>query len=323
MAETAHSSPQAPAAGSSTGPRPEYASPARLELSDFLLESRNSPEAHKRAFEEAQREHDRVRKAALHVFELHQIAEETRRIEEEERQREERVRAQRDRLESERRAAEKRVHDEARLQALRQTSIPKPVAAPAPAPALAPPPAAAAAAAANGIATAASRQPAVNGFATSRPAPGPGLGPAPGPAATSQLSGPTLSTPPPASRPQTAAVSAVAPAAPPPTRPPPPATATTAGTSATPRLVNGAGSLGRPATPPAPAVDRHVQIHRKLKELRAFTQAQTNSNPALKARMGDMRRDIRKSFGQLTNGGLRDNKIPVRACGGLWGLTEC
>lgn len=38
---------------------------------------------------------------------------------------------------------------------------------------------------------------------------------------------------------------------------------------------------------------------------------QAKQNPALKARMGEMRRDIRKSFGQLTSGGLKENKVPV------------
>ena len=38
---------------------------------------------------------------------------------------------------------------------------------------------------------------------------------------------------------------------------------------------------------------------------------QAKANPALKNRMGDMRRDIRKSFGQLTSGGLRENRVPV------------
>ena len=35
------------------------------------------------------------------------------------------------------------------------------------------------------------------------------------------------------------------------------------------------------------------------------------SNPALKAVMGDMRREIRKSIGQLTSGGLKENRVPV------------
>lgn len=62
---------------------------------------------------------------------------------------------------------------------------------------------------------------------------------------------------------------------------------------------------------PAPTADRYVEIHKKLKELRKFMMEQAKTNTALKSRMGDMRREIRKSMGQLTTGGLRENKAPV------------
>jgi len=54
-----------------------------------------------------------------------------------------------------------------------------------------------------------------------------------------------------------------------------------------------------------------VQIHKKLKELRAFMTQQAKDNPTIKNTMGDMRREIRKSIGQLTSGGLKENRIPV------------
>lgn len=71
-----------------------------------------------------------------------------------------------------------------------------------------------------------------------------------------------------------------------------------------------------PAPPPAPApapaeVDRYVQLHRNLKKLRASVLEEAKSNAALKAKMGDMRREIRKSIGQLT-GGKGANAQPVQ-----------
>jgi len=55
---------------------------------------------------------------------------------------------------------------------------------------------------------------------------------------------------------------------------------------------------------------RYVEIHRKLKELRKAMLDQAKQNRALKDTMGDIRRGIRQSVGQLTTGkGV--NKIPV------------
>ena len=47
---------------------------------------------------------------------------------------------------------------------------------------------------------------------------------------------------------------------------------------------------------------RYLEIHRALKELRKYMTAQAKENAALKAAMGDMRREIRKSIGQLRDG---------------------
>ena len=47
---------------------------------------------------------------------------------------------------------------------------------------------------------------------------------------------------------------------------------------------------------------RYLEIHRALKELRKFMMAQAKQNPQLKGAMGDMRREIRKSVGQLRDG---------------------
>ena len=47
---------------------------------------------------------------------------------------------------------------------------------------------------------------------------------------------------------------------------------------------------------------RYLEIHRALKELRKFMTAQAKQNAQLKEAMGDMRREIRKSVGQLRDG---------------------
>ena len=47
---------------------------------------------------------------------------------------------------------------------------------------------------------------------------------------------------------------------------------------------------------------RYLEIHRALKELRKFMMAEAKQNAQLKGAMGDMRREIRKSVGQLRDG---------------------
>lgn len=47
---------------------------------------------------------------------------------------------------------------------------------------------------------------------------------------------------------------------------------------------------------------RYLEIHSTLKELRHFMDQQSKQNPTLKAKMGDMRRGLRKSVGQLREG---------------------
>ena len=56
--------------------------------------------------------------------------------------------------------------------------------------------------------------------------------------------------------------------------------------------------------------ERFREIHRKLKELRKYMADQARQNTTLKDRMGDMRREIKKSVGQLTEG-KGANKVPV------------
>ena len=256
-------------------------------VDDYLLEARNSPEAQRRKHAEAQREHELVLQRALHALSLHELAEAQREIAEQERRRVQRVAEEAKRIEAERQAKIRQLEDEARLAAQKAKPIPKPVVhAPPPEPAPtpkqeAPKPAAASitptlpppAAAA---AVAAKPTNGANPFGTpSQPVASP----------FAKLAPPTASTPTPA---------------------PAPAPAVKA---PTPALSTAATPTPAPAQLPKP--DRHMEIHKKLKELRNFMALQSKQNPALKARMGDMRRDIRKSFGQLTSGGLKENKVPV------------
>ncbi|KAL8774164.1 MAG: hypothetical protein Q9203_004569 [Teloschistes exilis] len=67
---------------------------------------------------------------------------------------------------------------------------------------------------------------------------------------------------------------------------------------------------GHPVTSQAPAQSaerenehqRYLQIHKTLKEMRASMVNQAKQDPTLKSRMGDMRREIKKSIGQLREG---------------------
>lgn len=55
---------------------------------------------------------------------------------------------------------------------------------------------------------------------------------------------------------------------------------------------------------------RYREIHHRLKDLRKFMATSAKQNPTLKKRMGDMRREIKKCVGQLTDGkGV--NRTPV------------
>lgn len=54
----------------------------------------------------------------------------------------------------------------------------------------------------------------------------------------------------------------------------------------------------------------YLEIHQRLKDLRKFMTAQAKQSPELKRAMGDMRREMKKSVGQLREG-KGANKIPV------------
>jgi nucleoporin GLE1 len=62
---------------------------------------------------------------------------------------------------------------------------------------------------------------------------------------------------------------------------------------------------------PFPGADKYLEIHKKLKQLRAFVEEHAKQDQGLKKKMGEMRREIRKSVGQLTEG-RGANRTPVR-----------
>lgn len=51
-----------------------------------------------------------------------------------------------------------------------------------------------------------------------------------------------------------------------------------------------------------PGAEKYLEIHKRLKQLRTFLTEHSKSDPQLKKKMGEMRRGIRKSVGQLTEG---------------------
>ncbi|KAK1655406.1 GLE1-like protein [Colletotrichum phormii] len=206
-------------------------SPERGYTADFLSENRNSELSHRDALAAAQLEHERVRLAALRVYEVHQLQEEKQRLEAEQRRIAQLQKEEEDRLKAE---AAVRAEQE-RLRELKAKQIPQLPPEPEPEP--------------------------------PKPEPKKSQEPQVGAAPTTQANE-FLAKP-------------AAPAAPKP--------------------------VVQPAAPaPAPAqrrVDRYTEIHQALKKLRKDVEALSKQpgNP-LKGKLGDMRRQIRKSIGQLTAG---------------------
>jgi nucleoporin GLE1 len=59
-----------------------------------------------------------------------------------------------------------------------------------------------------------------------------------------------------------------------------------------------------------PGTHGYLEIHKRLKQLRVFMTENAKQHPELKKRMGESRREIRKSVGQLTEG-RGANRAPV------------
>jgi nucleoporin GLE1 len=273
-------------------------SPQRSVLDELFAEDRNSEARHRYLLELAKREHERVREEAERVYREQLKREEAQRIAEERRKEEERIRLE------EQLAAER-----IRLNELKAKKIAIPPPLPDPEPQAVP-------AEANGAKTIPPAQTRPDGPSqpngpTTKPSlPGAGLfgtgplQPAPAPPAQPLVA----KQPPPVAQSQ----------APPPAPPPSavPAAPPVAQTALKPNGVTPASESSRSAaqTPAPTGPDRYIEIHKNLKILRKSVLEQAKSNPALKARMGDMRREIRKSVGQLTvaSGVAGVNKVQVR-----------
>ncbi|KAF4460120.1 RNA export mediator GLE1 [Fusarium albosuccineum] len=268
-------------------------SPERNIAASFLLDSRNNELNHRDALAAAQVEHERVRQAAIRVYELHELQQEHRRIVEEERKEEERLRAE-----------ALVVAEEKRLRELRAKTIPK--LPPEPQPPAPPPAKSEPQKIANGTTPAReSKQPEPpRAPAPEIKQPGPSAAPAaasssPNPFAAQNK--PTLSSP-------------FAPTAPGQPSTQSPFQKSNGFATTQPAAPTTAQPLAKPAAPvtqSAPTVDRYSQIHQELKKLRKELQAQSKvAGSPLKGKLGTFRREIRVSIGQLT-GGKGANAQPI------------
>ena len=271
-------------------------SPDRGPRSSFLFDDRNTELSHRDALLAAQAEHERVREAAIRVYEMHELKEEHQRILDQGRREQERLRAEAEI------AAE-----ETRLQELKAKTIPKPKPQPAPEPPKA--------------AEQPSSQPEVQRPVVQRSPESKKL-----PETDATLS--QLKSQPPSAAPQqnglftgqgkpagerpSAAAAQQQPdlqagaAKPIVAIPQPKATPLQPPTAQ-------AQSQVRPV-PAKPKIDRYIQIHQELKQLRKDLMAQSKvPGSPLKGKVGTFRREIRVSIGQLT-GGKGANVQPVRFC---------
>lgn len=262
-------------------------SPQRTVLEEILGDDRNSEARHRMLLEAAKREHERVRKEAERVYWEHLKREEQQRLLEARRKEEERIRLE-----------EQLAADRARLNELKAKKIEIPPPLPEPEP-----PAASA----------------VNGKLSPPAQSDNNNGPAQSTVATAQHV--------PVTRPPAAPIQASAPSQPPATvlnkapEPQKPVNSVPGvnGLSKSTLPAANAPSNAETARPAAPqptqaGPDRYTEIHQNLKKLRKFMIDQAKTNPALKGRMGDMRREIRKSVGQLTvtQGVAGVNKVQVK-----------
>lgn len=303
----------------------QFSSPERSHVATYLSDDRNNELTHQEALAASKAEHDRVRENALRVIEIHTLQLEQLRLEEKEALVRERQNKERERLEREKRLRD----EEQRLRDLEAQRVPELPPKPKPKPQEPPAkPAQPAQSAANGAAEAnANTQPAaskpglfappkatltttplgeqVNGASTA----------APKPAAASLFQQPSSSVP--------AASSPFAKASPAVGAPNPfgnPAGTANPFAKPAPSLVsNGAAAPSARLAPvqaqPPQGADRYVQIHQNLKKLRAMIKEQMMTNMDLKKNAGNMRREIRKSIGQLTSekGANRDKASSTAA----------
>ncbi|KAI1425873.1 GLE1-like protein-domain-containing protein [Xylaria sp. FL1777] len=270
----------------------EWSSPSRFRISDLLAENRHTELSHQDALAAAQVEHERVRHAAIRVFKDHESKEEHRRLQE----REDIIKQQQRREEERIRDEERLRAEEERLRALKLKTVPKlppelPPAAPTPS--------------SNSTST-----PQLNGS---------GSGSSSSITATNSVNklspillkgkeSPVVSQNPSSNAP-TPPVNGTKFLQPPQTQPltqgqyiappKPSPSATPAVTGSFPKPSASQQNAFSAVPPPKLPADQYVMIHQNLKKLRASLAEQAKSLPPLKARMGDMRRELRKSLGQI------------------------
>lgn len=245
-------------------------SPDRSFLSNFLSDDRNNEDSHLDALAAAQIQHERVREAAIRVYELHELQEKRKRILEEQKKEEDRIKAE------EESAAEAR-----RLNELRAKSVPKPPLVPAPQPEP-------------------QKQPEPKPQAkleAPKPAP-PKLEPAKQPAQGTGVFALATSTP----STQVNGLFAPKPAQP---TPPAPVTQSTAKTNgvfpSTASTNTGHASSTASGSPRRRLADRYAQIHQELKKLRKHLMDESKRpDSPLKGKVGQARREVRTAIGQLT-----------------------
>ncbi|KAK3945799.1 hypothetical protein QBC46DRAFT_369984 [Diplogelasinospora grovesii] len=275
----------------------QWTSPQRSVLSDILNEDRNSEARHRLLLEIAKKEHDRIREEAERVYREHFAREEQKRILEAKRQEEERIRLE------EQIAAERTKLNALKLKKVELPPSPKEPGPPEPAAATAPTPPSS-----NDAAAPASSSH-VNGTTAQKPAAST-ASPFGAPGGTKPLFG----APPAAPSPLAPAKQTSEPQA--------PAAGTSLFSKAAGHAAAGGSPFGtalqngsavppssqtqqpkvQPSAQPQTSVDRYTVIHQNLKVLRKSMAEQAKTNRALKDRMGDMRREIRKTVGQLTGG---------------------
>jgi len=274
-------------------------------LSDIWDPNRNSEARHRQILEAARREHQRVFEEATRIYEENLLKEEQKRLLEEKRKEEDRIR-----LEKEIAA------DRAKLHALKATKVeipppptPEPEQHKAPAANTKRAEASQSASQLDGVSPQSSQANGVktNPFASTLNA--------------NKLQQPTVSSPAaptssPLAQSKTQALNGFAAA------PKSPFGLLNGTLSGNQVRSNGASSPAQPVQPavkapapapaPAPAApDRYTIIHQNLKALRKSMAEQAQTNEALKNRMGDMRREVRKSVGQLTGGGGGANRQQI------------
>ncbi|KAK0665511.1 putative nucleoporin GLE1 [Cercophora samala] len=282
-----------------TSPSPartyDVSSPHRADLAEIFNQDRNSPARHRQILETSRQEHTRIREEAERVLQEARLKEERDRVLEQRRKEEERIKTEQE-------LAAERV----RLNALKAKKIEIPPLLPDPEPPVAPKP-------------------------VPTPTPPVTVPPAStldGPKPTTKLNGanPSFFSSTPTAEPSSGLLATKAPPVPTPSpTPPAPTVAPVAkpansvlgiggllnGSSTPANGTAGTTGAGQPAPPPAPAapiIDRYTVIHKNLKGLRKMMAEQAKSNRALKERMGDMRREIRKCMGQLSAGAPGVNK---------------